>query len=70
MRPGRTARVRPATNYAAACTEDGYEICRDGVLVKCYRLAAICYLLTGVQRHAIAVEFAEYDIRNEAFMLA
>lgn len=62
--PGRYAK------YTAACTDHGYEIRCEGVLVKSYRLAAVCYLLTAGQRRDVAVDFALYDIRNEAFMLA
>ena len=63
----------PATHsavYTANCTERGCQICRDGVLIKTYRLAAICYQLNAHQRRRVSTEFAQYDIRNEAFMLA
>lgn len=55
--------------YTARCDSSGYQVMRDGVLVKSYRLEAICYQLDEAERIQASAEFAAYDIIHARFML-
>lgn len=65
-----TSRFGRAPEYTAACDATGYRVMHHGVVVKIYRLAPICYLLSARERVSMSAEFAAYDIVNARFMLA
>lgn len=69
MTNGHEPRRHDDAFYTAICDSSGYQVIRDGVVVKSHRLEAICYQLDECERIQASAEFAAYDIIHARFML-
>jgi len=68
MTTGRHSKGQQAA-YTVTSSDTGYVIRQGGLVVKSYRLNAICYQLSARGRRTLAAEFARYDIANAGMMI-